>query len=297
MTGGHFFRAEDGTQLAEIYADIDRLAPAKLETHLMAPETAAFPVAARRCRRFGIRVVVPAADGKHISLERFASCLTQPALRVSFFAAALAARASCRLWRLLPAARARQRPESAVGRRHCADLLKHLLVEPAAGGTINPLYLVTSGLVIGIVALPGPTWRRELPPFVEDKAPLMIALALSSRWSRPMFAPTRLERAKQKMQAICSAARAGARTGLIAFSGTAHLVMPMTDDARSSSHFLRRSHTGLMPGDGNNVTCSGFAGNAVPGRESVAGTILVDRRRSSMKPQSGRQPAATASRC
>ena len=33
-------------------------------------------------------------------------------------------------------------------------------------------------MVLGIIALSGPTWRRELPPFVEDKAPLMIVLAL-----------------------------------------------------------------------------------------------------------------------
>jgi Ca-activated chloride channel family protein len=32
MTQGHFFRAENGTELAAIYADIDRLAPVKLET-------------------------------------------------------------------------------------------------------------------------------------------------------------------------------------------------------------------------------------------------------------------------
>jgi Ca-activated chloride channel family protein len=31
-TGGQFFRAEDGAQLQSIYADIDRLAPAKLQT-------------------------------------------------------------------------------------------------------------------------------------------------------------------------------------------------------------------------------------------------------------------------
>ena len=32
VTSGQFFRAEDGTQLEAIYADIDRLAPVKLET-------------------------------------------------------------------------------------------------------------------------------------------------------------------------------------------------------------------------------------------------------------------------
>ena len=42
--------------------------------------------------------------------------------------------------------------------------------------SINPVYLVAAAMMLGILALSGPTWRRELPPFVEDKAPLMIAL-------------------------------------------------------------------------------------------------------------------------
>jgi Ca-activated chloride channel family protein len=42
MTGGQFFRAEDGTQLAKIYADIDRLAPVKLETISWRPKLPLF---------------------------------------------------------------------------------------------------------------------------------------------------------------------------------------------------------------------------------------------------------------
>jgi Ca-activated chloride channel family protein len=42
MTGGQFFRAEDGAQLAEIYADIDRLAPVKLETISWRPKLPLF---------------------------------------------------------------------------------------------------------------------------------------------------------------------------------------------------------------------------------------------------------------
>lgn len=41
-TGGHFFRAEDGTQLQAIYADIDRLAPAKLQTLSWRPKLPLF---------------------------------------------------------------------------------------------------------------------------------------------------------------------------------------------------------------------------------------------------------------
>lgn len=41
-TGGQFFRAEDGTQLQAIYADIDRLAPAKLQTLSWRPKLPLF---------------------------------------------------------------------------------------------------------------------------------------------------------------------------------------------------------------------------------------------------------------
>ncbi|MHC2439038.1 VWA domain-containing protein [Bradyrhizobium sp. USDA 4451] len=41
-TGGHFFRAEDGAQLQAVYADIDRLAPAKLDTLSWRPKLPLF---------------------------------------------------------------------------------------------------------------------------------------------------------------------------------------------------------------------------------------------------------------
>jgi len=128
--------------------------------------------------------------------------------------------------------------------------------------------------VLGIVALSGPTWRRELPPFVEDKAPLMIVLALSSSMDQGDVAPTRLERAKQKIQDLLGV-RAGARSGLIAYAGTAHLVMPLTDDKSVIAPFLAALTTGLMPKDGDNATAAVSLATQFLAAEPVAGTILV----------------------
>jgi Ca-activated chloride channel homolog len=127
---------------------------------------------------------------------------------------------------------------------------------------------------VSIVALAGPTWRRELPPFVEDKAPLMIALSVSPSMNERDVAPSRLERAKQKVRDLL-AARAGARTGLIAYSGTAHLVMPMTDDRAVIEPFLAALNTDLMPVPGNNAVPAMALAAIVMATESVAGTILV----------------------
>lgn len=131
-------------------------------------------------------------------------------------------------------------------------LLTHLIVRPGQGRHVNPVYLVAAGMMLGIIGLSGPTWRRELPPFVEDKAPLMIALAVGSSMNETDVAPSRLERAKQKIRDLL-AARAGARTGLVAFAGTAHLVMPPTDDRSVIEPFLAALGPGLMPADGKNV--------------------------------------------
>ena len=137
-----------------------------------------------------------------------------------------------------------------------------------------PLYLVASGLVISIVALSGPTWRRELPPFVEDKAPLMIALSVAPSMNESDVAPTRLERAKQKVRDLLEA-RAGARTGLIAYSGTAHLVMPMTDDRAVIEPFLAALTPTLMPVQGNNAAAATALAANLMTKKYVAGTILL----------------------
>ncbi len=153
-------------------------------------------------------------------------------------------------------------------------LLTHLIVRPQRGRNINPLYLVAVAMLLGIIAMSGPTWRRELPPFVEDKAPLMIALAVGSSMSARDVAPSRLERAQQKIRDLL-AARAGARTGLVAFAGTAHLVMPPTDDRTVVEPFLAALAPGLMPSDGKNIASAIALSADALATEPVAGTILL----------------------
>lgn len=170
--------------------------------------------------------------------------------------------------------RRRQSVQAQWGAVIAPHLLPHLIARPDHGRNVNPLYLVLSGMAIGIVALSGPSWRRELPPFVEDKAPLMIALAVGSTMTETDVAPSRLERAKQKIRDLL-AARIGARTGLIAYSGTAHLVMPLTDDRSVIEPFLEALSPALMPSDGKNLGAALKLATVSLSTETVAGTVLV----------------------
>ena len=54
----------------------------------------------------------------------------------------------------------------------------HLVVTPTARARIRPIHLASAALAIGSIATAGPTWQREQPPFVEDRAPLVIAVNL-----------------------------------------------------------------------------------------------------------------------
>ncbi|MCP1849653.1 MULTISPECIES: VWA domain-containing protein [unclassified Bradyrhizobium] len=168
----------------------------------------------------------------------------------------------------------RQSPLAQWGGVIAPHLLNHLIVQPGTGRGVSPLYLVAAALSLGIVALSGPTWRRELPPFVEDKAPLMIALSLDATMEQSDVAPTRLERAKQKIRDLL-AARAGARTGLIAYAGTAHLVMPLTDDRAVIEPFLAALAPGLMPSPGKNAVAAVALAAEALATETVPGTILL----------------------
>ncbi len=154
------------------------------------------------------------------------------------------------------------------------NLLKHMIVTPQRRWRIRPVYLVALALALGIVALAGPTWRRELPPFVEDKAPLMIALDVSASMGQTDVAPSRLERAKQKILDLL-AARGGARTGLIAYAGSAHLVMPLTDDRGVLEPFLAALTSGLMPVQGKNPAAALQLASAQLANEPFAGTVLI----------------------
>ncbi|GGK25582.1 vWA domain-containing protein [Aliivibrio fischeri] len=136
-----------------------------------------------------------------------------------------------------------------------------------------PLKLLAVSMLVAIVVCAGPTWEREASPFGEDKAALLIVLDNSESMLQKDLAPNRLERSKQKIRDLI-ALRKGGKTGLVVFSGTSHLAMPLTKDNSVFAPFLAAIQPDIMPIEGKN------AESALPliepqlGTES-AGTVLL----------------------
>lgn len=131
-------------------------------------------------------------------------------------------------------------------------LLAHLLITPQDHQRWRPVHWLSGALVLGALAAAGPTWEQDRPDFVENRAPLIIAVDLSPSMDASDVQPTRLEAAKHSLHDLVQR-RAGARTGLIAYAGSAHLVLPATDDAALLDSFIQALGTELIATPGKNV--------------------------------------------
>jgi Ca-activated chloride channel family protein len=131
-------------------------------------------------------------------------------------------------------------------------LLDALLVQGIEKRRIRPVHVLGIFLLLAIVAVAGPTWQREPSPFAEDEAALVIVLKVADSMEEDDIAPSRLKRATQKISDLL-AARPGAGNGLIAYAGSAHLVMPLTKDAAVINVFAADLTPDLMPSQGDNA--------------------------------------------
>lgn len=131
-------------------------------------------------------------------------------------------------------------------------LIAHLVITPENQPRVRPVHLFAAILIVGGLAAAGPTWRQDRPDFLENRAPLIIALDLSPSMDADDLQPSRLGAARQKLHDLILR-RAGARTALIAYAGTAHLVMPPTEDPALLNTYLQALSSDLITGAGKDV--------------------------------------------
>lgn len=148
--------------------------------------------------------------------------------------------------------RRRQREHAAAAWQDAIapHLLRHLAVRGENAARVRPYQLLAAFAVLAGVALAGPTWQREITPFTEDTAPLVVALELTPSMMAVDVQPTRLERAKHKLRDLLTA-RGRARTAVVAYAGSAHTVLPLTDDPSLVEIYLESLAPSLMPREGD----------------------------------------------
>lgn len=155
-----------------------------------------------------------------------------------------------------------------------AHLLPHLLITPQDQQRLRPVHLVCALLVLGAIAAAGPTWEQDRPDFLENRAPLIIAIDLSPSMDAGDVPPSRLEATKHKLHDLIQR-RAGARNALIAYAGSAHLVLPATDDPALLDTFIQALSTDLIGKSGKNVSAVIDQAKRLLAAEKTPGTLLL----------------------
>ena len=151
-------------------------------------------------------------------------------------------------------------------------LLPYLLLTPSDPHRLRPVHLLSALLVLGAVAAAGPTWQQDRPEFLENRAPMIIAVDLSPSMDTADVPPTRLTAAKHKLHDLVQR-RKGARTALLVYAGSAHLVLPPTDDPALLDTFIQALSTDLIDKPGKDV--AGVIDQAQRLLGQTSGTLLL----------------------
>lgn len=154
------------------------------------------------------------------------------------------------------------------------ELLEHLVTSQRDSRGLRPLSLLVPVGLLGCVAMAGPAWELVDTPLGPDRSALVVAFELSDTMDGRDVGPTRAERARFKVKDLLEARGAG-QTGLVAYAGSAHVVMPLTDDDAVVVPYLDALSPEIMPVPGNALE------NAVPilgamlDSAKAPGTILL----------------------
>jgi Ca-activated chloride channel family protein len=127
-----------------------------------------------------------------------------------------------------------------------AHLLPSMIVPGSQRRLFSPLWV---SIILGpllALAVAGPSWERGDSPFAQDSAALIIAVDLSASMNESDLQPSRLQRARDKILKLAQA-RGDAYTALIAYSGTAHTVLPLSNDSNMLLHYLDALSVGMLP--------------------------------------------------
>lgn len=128
-------------------------------------------------------------------------------------------------------------------------LLPHLLEAGSDRRTHAALTVALLACTLALLALAGPAWRKIEQPLWQTRAPLVIALDLSSAALANDLPPSRLLQARAKL-AMLLRERNGGQVGLVAYAGDAFTVAPLTDDTGNVALFLDVLAPDVMPVDG-----------------------------------------------
>ncbi|AHG41942.1 membrane protein [Pseudomonas syringae CC1557] len=122
-----------------------------------------------------------------------------------------------------------------------------VLLNGGRGGN-SKLPWVALGLawLLAVFALLGPSWQRVEQISQKPVDPLVVILELTPQMLATDTPPTRLEQARRKLLDLLQK-RSDAQTAVVVYAGSAHTLVPLSDDLVTSRNLLEAVRPSIMP--------------------------------------------------
>lgn len=113
-----------------------------------------------------------------------------------------------------------------------------------------PWLVLGSAWLLAWLALLGPSWQQLEQPSVKPSDPLVVLLEMTPAMLAGDMQPTRLEHARRKVLDLLKF-RQDAQTAVVVFAGSAHTLVPLSDDMATTENLLEAVRPDLMPEPGH----------------------------------------------
>ena len=173
----------------------------------------------------------------------------------------------------------------------------HAALLSGGSGRDSKLPWVALGLAwtLGLVALLGPGWERVEQTSQKPADPLVVVLELTPEMLATDVPPNRLEQARRKLFDLLQH-RSDAQTAIVVYAGSAHTLVPLTDDLATSRNLLDALKPSLMPQPGHRADLAVVKALALlkqaalgDGRILLIGSTLTEQERQGIRQALGGQ--------
>ena len=128
----------------------------------------------------------------------------------------------------------------------------HAALLSGGSGRDNKLPWIALGVawLLTVLALLGPSWQRVEQTSQKPADPLVVILELTPEMLATDVMPNRLEQARRKLFDLLQI-RSDAQTAIVVYAGSAHTLVPLSDDLSTSRNLLDALKPSLMPQAGH----------------------------------------------
>ncbi|UVJ42634.1 VWA domain-containing protein [Pseudomonas sp. LS1212] len=173
----------------------------------------------------------------------------------------------------------------------------HSVLLRGGNGRDSKLPWIALGLawLLAVLALLGPSWQRVEQSSQKPADPLVVVLELTPEMLASDTPPTRLEQARRKLLDLLER-RSDSQTAIIVYAGSAHTLVPLSDDLATSRNLLEALKPSIMPEAGHRADLAVSKALALlaqgalgQGRILLIGSSLNEQERQGIRQALGRQ--------